>query len=48
MPNVIRQPRPMFRVHDAHPMLHGLAVLIVCAAFLTAFFLSVLPGVLNR
>jgi hypothetical protein len=48
MPNVIHQSQPMFRVHDQHPMLRGLAVLLAAALFLAVFFLSVMPGVLDR
>jgi hypothetical protein len=45
MSTVMKQQHPAFHVHDRHPMLHGLPVLLLCLAFLVAFLFSVVPGV---
>jgi hypothetical protein len=48
MPDVIRPPHPMFHVHDPHPLLHGLVVLVICALFVVAFVVSIMPGALGH
>ena len=45
MPTVMKQPSPLFRVHDRHPLLHGFSWLVLCLLLLLAFLLSVMPGV---
>jgi len=45
MSTVKQEQHPAFHVHDRHPMLHGLPVLVLCLAFLVAFLFSVVPGV---
>jgi hypothetical protein len=45
MPTVIHQAHPLFQVHDRHPLLHGLPVVLLCLAFMLAFLYSVLPEV---
>jgi hypothetical protein len=38
---------PVFRVHDRHPLLHGLPVILLCLAFIIAFISSVMPAALE-
>jgi hypothetical protein len=38
---------PVFRVHDRHPLLHGLPVILLCLAFIIAFLASVMPAALT-
>lgn len=45
MPTVINQLHPFLRIHDRHPMLHGLFWLALCLLLLLAFLMSVMPGV---
>lgn len=47
MPTVIQHAHPVFQVHDRHPALHGLPVVLLCLAFVVAFLLSVMPGVVD-
>jgi hypothetical protein len=44
MAQELRQPHPLFHVHDPHPVLHGLGVLLICAMFVVAFVVSIVPG----
>jgi hypothetical protein len=47
MPTVMQHPHPMFHVHDRHPALHSLPVVLLSLAFVVAFILSVMPGVVD-
>jgi len=47
MPTVMQRPHPMFHVHDRHPALHSLPVVLLSLAFVVAFLLSVIPGVVE-
>jgi len=47
MPTVMHQSHPLFHVHDRHPLLHGLPVVLLCLAFVLAFLFSVMPGVVG-
>ena len=44
MPTVMNHPDLLLRVHDRHPMLHGLSWLLLCLLLLAAFLLAVMPG----
>lgn len=44
MPTVMNHPDLLLRVHDRHPMLHGLSWLLLCLLLLAAFVLAVVPG----
>ena len=41
MPKTMNQPHPQFQVHDRHPALRGVAVLILGLVFVVAFLASV-------
>jgi len=47
MPTVMQHPDPMFHVHDRHPALHSIPVVLLSLAFVVAFMLSVMPGVIE-
>ena len=38
---------PVFRVHDRHPLLRGLPLILLCLAFVIAFLASVMPAALT-
>jgi hypothetical protein len=42
----MNQTHPQFQIHDRHPALHGLAVLILALGFVAAFLATVTPGAL--
>jgi hypothetical protein len=47
MATVMRPSHPSFRIHDRHPLLHGLTWLILCLVVVVAFLASVMPGALG-
>ncbi len=45
MPTAMNRSQPAFHLHDRHPLLHGLPLLLLCLAFLLGFLFSVIPEV---
>jgi hypothetical protein len=44
MPRVLNRSRPQFQLHDRHPALRGVAVLILALVFVAAFVATMPPG----
>ena len=42
MPMVLRRSHLAFHVHDRHPLLKGLPLVVLCLAFIIAFMASVM------
>jgi hypothetical protein len=45
MPITASPRRPVFRVHDRHPVLRGLSALVLCAVFILSFILTLPQGI---